>query len=223
MPGDHLTPSESAILVVLMAEAREMSNTELKERYGVDIRKPARDKLNKLGYLESSQSGRTWLHQLADGGWAHVQDGLDLSAARPRIIGGALSALLVNLRDRVAPRDDYGSFGELFARSELRATAGSGEPRADRRTAQPEALRARVRDAYAALATEPGDWISLTRLRPLFPDVAAADLDDALRALEREPDVNIVPESNAKTLTDADDRAAIRIGGQDKHLLAIGV
>jgi hypothetical protein len=41
--------------------------------------------------------------------------------------------------------------------------------------------------------------------------------------LEREPDVNIVPESNQKALTDAERTAAVRIGGQDKHFLAIGV
>jgi hypothetical protein len=35
-------------------------------------------------------------------------------------------------------------------------------------------------------------------------------------------DVNLVPESNQKILSDLDRRSAVRIGGQDKHLLSIG-
>ena len=63
------------------------------------------------------------------------------------------------------------------------------------------------------------------------PDAAAAVprrrphevVDDALRRLSRDAGVNIVPESNQKMLTDADRRAALHLGGQDTHLLAIGV
>jgi hypothetical protein len=80
-----------------------------------------------------------------------------------------------------------------------------------------------VRNAYAALAAEPGAWVALARLRPFFGDVPRADLDEALRRLNRAADVNIVPESNQKILTAVDIAAAIEIGGQDKHLLAIGV
>ncbi|KXK58915.1 hypothetical protein AWW66_27120 [Micromonospora rosaria] len=215
MPGDDLTPSESAILVALMAVAREISNTELKERYHIDVRKGYRDKLNRLRYVESRKSGRTYLHQLADRGWARVEQDLPLDARGARALGGALTLLLANLRDRIAPRDDYRSFGELFALTDLRATAPP--------TSGPQVLRTRLRQAYAALATGPGEWVGLTRLRPFFGDVDVDDLDEALRRLEREPDVNIVPESNQKMLTPQDVAAAVRIGGQDKHLLAIGV
>ena len=48
-------------------------------------------------------------------------------------------------------------------------------------------------------------------------------LDAALRALERAPDVNVVPESNQKALFAEDQQAAVIIGGQRKHFLAIGV
>ncbi|WP_420116825.1 hypothetical protein [Micromonospora sp.] len=215
MPGDDLTPSESAILVVLMAEAREVPNTELRKRYGVDVRKSYRDKLNRLGYLDSRREGNTFLHQLADQGWVRVQEDLNFQSAQGRILGGALTALQVNLRDRVMARSDYRTFGEMFALTDLRA----GTPQPDLR----RALGLRVRHAYAALTAEPGAWVSLTRLRPFFADVDPADLDEALRDLEREPDVDIVPESNQKALTTADVAAALRLGGQDKHLLAIGV
>ncbi|MGX4652772.1 hypothetical protein ACWCHM_03695 [Micromonospora sp. SCSIO 07396] len=215
MPGDDLTPSEAAILFVLMAEAREVLNTELKERYGVDVRKDYRDKLNRLGYIDSHPKGRTFQHQLADEGWVRVQEDLNFQSSVGRILGGALTALQVNLRDRVMARSDYRTFGEMFALTDVRA----GTPQPDQR----RTLALRVRHAYAALAAEPGAWVSLTRLRPFFGDVSTADLDEALRDLEREPDVDIVPEENQKLLTSADVAAALRLGGQDKHLLAIGV
>src|SRR5687768_1122538 len=64
MAGDDLTPSEGAILMVLMVEAREVLNTELKERYGLDVRKEQRDKLARLHYVSSRRSGRTVAMQL---------------------------------------------------------------------------------------------------------------------------------------------------------------
>ncbi|WP_434741210.1 hypothetical protein [Micromonospora sp. SH-82] len=216
MSGDDLTPSESAILIALMAVAREISTTELRDTYRVDIRKGHRDKLNRLRYVESRKQARTHLHQLADGGWARVERDLDFDARGARALGGALTLLLTHLRDRVAPRDDYRSFSEMFAHSDLRVPATASP---DRR----QELRTRLRGAYSALAASAGDWVSLTRIRPFFGDVETAVLDEALRQLERESDVTIVPESNQKMLTPDDVAAAVRIGGQDKHLVAIGV
>jgi hypothetical protein len=200
--ADDLTPSESALLIVLMSEAREIPNAELKDRYHIDLKKPSREKLNRLRLIESRSEGRTFVHELADAGWVAVQKDLDFDSPRARALGSALAVLHGNLRDRVLQRTEFVSFGELFARPDLDA---------------------RIRSAYALLAVEPKAWVSLTRLRAAFTDVARTDLDAALRKLERASDVNIVPESNRKTLTAEDQAAALRIGGQDKHLLAIGV
>jgi hypothetical protein len=98
----------------------------------------------------------------------------------------------------------------MFSRSDLAASA-------------PQNLDLRLRNAYAALASEPRAWVALSRLLPFFGDVPRAEIDDALRSLSRASDVNLVPENNQKSLTEADRAAAVTIGGQDKHLLAIGV
>ncbi|GGM14672.1 MULTISPECIES: hypothetical protein [Micromonospora] len=215
MPGDDLTPSESAILIVLMAEARELSNPELRQRYGIDVSRPTRDKLNRLGYVDSRQGARrTWLHQLADEGWVRVERDLDFTSPRARALGGALVALHTVLRDRIMPRADSRTLGELFTRSDLRAAPGGHD--------RQRVLRTRLRQAYAALAGEPGDLVGLATLRPFFADVERAELDEALRALAREPNVIVVPESNQKMLTADQSAAALHVGGQDKHLLAIG-
>lgn len=211
MAEDNLTPSENAILLVLMAEARSMLNTELISRYGIDVVKKFRDKLNRLQLVHSERSGRTYVHELDDKGWTRVHEDLDVSSPKARAIGGALAALQLNLRDRVLPRTEYHNLAEMFSRTDI----APPEPRTS--------LEVRLRNAYAALATEPRAWVALARLRPFFGDVPRDEVDGALRRLTQAPDVNLVPEDNQKTLTEADRAAAIHLGGQDKHLLKIEV
>jgi hypothetical protein len=148
---------------------------------------------------------------LDDKGWTRVQEDLDVSSPRARAIGGALAALHLNLRDRVLPRTGYHNLTELFSRVDI----APPEP--------PTNLEVRLRNAYAALASEQRAWVALARLRPFFGDVPRTDLDEALRRLSQAPDVNLVPEDNQKSLTEADRAAAIQLGGQHRHLLAIGV
>ncbi|MER6830800.1 hypothetical protein ABT352_32740 [Streptosporangium sp. NPDC000563] len=98
------------------------------------------------------------------------------------------------------------------------APAGGGTPEA----VTPEVVQARVRDAYQALAKEPGDWVSLTQLRDrLGADLPREQVDAALRRMNRMPDVNLVPDDNQKMLTREDRAAALHIGEQDKHLISI--
>jgi hypothetical protein len=82
------------------------------------------------------------------------------------------------------------------------------------------ALTGRIRAAVANLAG-PGEWVSLTRLRPLLGDTPRADVDAALRELGRAPNANLVPENNQKSLSAADRAAALHRGGQDVHLIAM--
>ncbi|MEU8242058.1 hypothetical protein AB0C07_27715 [Actinoplanes missouriensis] len=215
MAGDELTPSENAILIVLMAEAREVLNTELRETYGLDVRKPARDKLGRKGYAVSRKSGRTFALELGDKGWVHVQEQLNFRSNGATAQAAALSALLTGLRSRVLERSGCTSFAELFARTDVRGLASPPD--------QDQVLRTRIVNAYDALTDEPGGWVSLTRLRRFFGDVPRAGLDEALRRVSREPGVTLAPQSNQKVLTDADHAAALHIGGQDKHVLSIGV
>ncbi|GAB3056232.1 hypothetical protein [Micromonospora schwarzwaldensis] len=213
MAGDELTASESAILVVLMAEAREVLNTELRDRYQLDVRKPQRDKLTRLHYIASRRSGSTYALQLDDKGWVRMQTDLDFTLRGASALGAALAALQTNLRERVLARSGCATLAELFALTDVRAPAAGPAG----------SMEARVVSAYRALADEPGAWVSLRRLRPFFADVPREHLDESLRRLSRSDGVTIAPESNQKTLTEADIAAALRLGGQENHLLAIGV
>lgn len=213
MAGDELTPTETAILVVLMAEAREVLNTDLRDNYGITVESDQRAKLTRLNYISSRKSGRTTALVLEGDGWLRAQKDFDFRTRGTKAHNAALGAVLSNLRDRVMARSGYASFSELFAQSDMRA-----EP-----SVPPVDLRPRIRATYAALAAEPRDWVSLRRLRPFFSDVPRPELDVALTELSRESDVNFVPENNQRMLTEADHEASLHLGGQDKHLLAVGV
>jgi excisionase family DNA binding protein len=81
----------------------------------------------------------------------------------------------------------------------------------------------RIRAAYNVVTDfTPGTWVDLTSIRLYVQDLPREEQDAALRRLERCPDVNLVPESNQKTLTPARRTAAVEIGFQDKHLIWIG-
>lgn len=79
-----------------------------------------------------------------------------------------------------------------------------------------------VRAAYQSLASEQGAWVSLARLRDALPGMSRQEQDRAIKSLyDNSEDVNIVPENNQKSLTQAQRDAALRFGGQDKHLISI--
>jgi hypothetical protein len=216
---DSLTASESALLILLMTEAREIPNIELVKDFGVELKKPSRDKLNRLGYLESRQEGRSFVHALGDKGWALMEGDLHFPRSTPRVLGAALSAFHAAMRDRVLPRTQFQTFSEAFALgTTVPAQRAEPQPSVDKGD-----LGERIRNVYASLAGESGAWVSLAGLRPHFADVPRDDLDEALKRLSREDGVHLAPEDNQKTLTAAEIDAAVRSGGQDKHLLAIGV
>lgn len=210
MADDDMTASDGAILLVLMAEAREVLNTELTKLYGLDVRKEQREKLYDLKYIARRRSGRTYALQLADKGWLRVQDDLDFKLRGAGALSSALTALHATLRGRIVARAGCANLVELFASADLRAPTK-------------QELRPRIISAYEALAEQPKAWVNLRRLRPFFADVPRDYLDEALHRLIEEDDVNVAPESNRRLLTKADTEAALLVGGQENHLLAIGV
>lgn len=78
----------------------------------------------------------------------------------------------------------------------------------------------RIRQTAAALANSAG-WASLALLRAMLADIPRNELDATLRAMSRSQSANLVPGANQKTLTDADHAAALRIGMDLCHYIAI--
>ncbi|MEV7229946.1 MULTISPECIES: hypothetical protein [Polymorphospora] len=222
MTDEKLSLPEKAVMITLMAEAREVSNPELKQRYGLTLDGRSRTRLNDLRYVSSRRHGRAFAHLLEERGWAwcvgHL--GADLPP-RSGSAAGALYAVLANLPRHL---DRAGlSLADVFHRAEdVPAPAPAGSVPVPRTAPAAGDTEARIRAAYADLADAPGAWVSLARIRAGVDDLPRADVDRTLGRMYRLPDVHIVPESNQKSLSTADRAAAVIIGDQDKHLLAIG-
>lgn len=91
------------------------------------------------------------------------------------------------------------------------------------REPRPEITDQQIQDGILDTLNEAGDrWIPLRNIRAEwngYGDVTPARIDEAITVLFGSHRVRLIPEQNQKTLTDADREAALRIAGQDFHLL----
>lgn len=210
---EELTGAQQAVLLVLMAECRAVPNPEL-EKLGPRLDKDNRVMLNEKGLVESSRPGQSWVHELTDDGWATCRRIIG-SDTPPRSSGQgkALYTVLRGLSRYLSGADV--PLSEVFATP---PAAGSADTPASSPVADAEQL---VREAYTRLAQRPGGWVALVRLRAEIPQLAPTELDAVLRHMYRLPGVHLIPEENQKVLTGDDRSAAVAIGDQDKHLIAI--
>ena len=200
---------ERSVMIALMALNKETRNTELKRRYGLDLKKVAREKLNREGLLQSRSLGaKGFAHELTDAGWAWVVAELDAQAPpRAGSAGGALYALLNGLKVALDARGMV--IQELFE---------SIEPTAPRPTGS---LQDRIRQAYRNLASRPWDWVELRDLRAQLGDCPRREVDLEITRMFREKDVNLTLHEDRGRLTQADRDAALRLGVDDMHLISM--
>ena len=201
---------ERAVMIALMALNRETRNADLKERYRLDLKKAAREKLNGEGLVQSRWlPGRGFAHELTDAGWAWVVAELEAQKV-PRgagSAGGALYALLNGLKVALEARGMV--IQELFDQSEPVAPQ------------QPGSLRERIRQAYRSLASLPRDWVELRDLRAQLGDWPRREVDLELARMFREKEVNLTLHEDRGGLTQADRDAALRLGVEDMHLISM--
>src|SRR5436190_5652383 len=161
MPGkDALTPTESAILVVLLSENREIRNPDLKNVFGFELKKPSREKLNGLDYVRTTSEGGVMVHRLGDGAWDRFREPLNFDGARPRAFGAALGSLLAAVQ-RDLERNNR-SLAMAFAPELSKPVPQS----VDKPT-----LADRIREIYAATASSPRAWVSIADIRHKLSDV----------------------------------------------------
>jgi hypothetical protein len=195
-----LTAADYAFLILLQIENTTISNAAMQERYGVRLIGGSCARLRDAQLIETEKLGSMYHHTLKPAGTKVLTVPLKADAPKSeKEVWAALAAL------HTSRLDD-------------RKAAPAAEPEVDPRPAEDQ-----IRGAYAGLATERGAWVSLTRLRAALPGLPKDDIDKALVRLGKEPDVNLEPEANQKRLTAEDRRAAVRIGGEYRHLLAIGM
>jgi hypothetical protein len=206
---DRLGHKQTAAMLALMALAREVPNPELRTIVGFVLDGKERIGLNDQQLVTSRwivrNSRRCFAHELTERGWAWCEDELQSQEPAPHSsLGGALYVLLGGL-------DGY------LRRAKLRL-ADVFAPEVELTT---DEIEKRIRTAYGKLARSPRDWVGLVDLRPMLGDAPTRDVDAVLKELSRAGRVHLVPRSNRKLLTPADHDAAIRIGGEDNHLLSV--
>jgi len=198
-----LAVRERAALFLLLAEGRELSTAEVRELGGPDITGEVRRRLNELKLVASEKVGRGFRHEITDDGaaWCTTELGME-RPARGGVMAGAFYAVLRGLARTNIP------LAELF-------------PYRGAVTGPTETTEGQIRAAYARAVASPGGWLDLARLRSELPDLERAELDSELERLAATEGVHLEGESNQKALTDADRAAAVRFGGDDRHMIMI--
>jgi hypothetical protein len=208
---DDLTVRQRAVLFALLGEARQVANPELEQLIGVRLDGADRRQLNARKYVESTKVGRAYTHELSDAGWRWCAQEL---AAPP---GERASSL---------ERAHYKVFG-LFARHLDAAgltLADIAVPASDAPTsaaANAADLTAVIETGYRSLAATAGEFVSLRELRLRLTNRTRPDVDAALSTMFTAQRINLIPQSNQQALSDADREAALRVGGEYKHLISI--
>ncbi len=214
----NLKPSQKAFLMLLMAEAREVSNSELLERYGVSITGPDSRALvdAKLATKRKGAKGAL-VHELTDEGWAQCRR--ELGAEYVRGTGPAFPALhaLLGAVDRHLSRSGL-ALADMFTAS---TPPPVPQPVVKVKPVVKRGLEKRLRAAYDKLSDMPSAWVSLTDLRAELAGDSVEDVNHALMKMAVARTIVLVPEDNQKTLTAEDHAAAVHIGGEDKHLISI--
>jgi hypothetical protein len=224
-----LTGVETSTLLILMAEAGPVSNVSLKQDHHCDLKKPSREKLERLKLIEVDRGSGRLVLLLSEKGWAHCRAVCADGSPPPRSgsLGGALYAVLRRWeRYLTAQRLSLSEF--VTASNALTATEAApaeehapGESDAELAAVEPD-VEERLRAAYRMIAPRAGDLVSLADLRESVGELARAEVDAALRRLHRQRGVTLVPEANQKTLDGRTRAAAVVIGDQPKHAIAMG-
>ena len=215
MSRDDLTVRQRAVLFALLGEARQVANPELEQLIGVRLDGADRRLLNARKYVESAKVGRAYVHELSDAGWRWCAQELaaspgerasSLERAHYKVFGlfaRHLDAAGLTLADIAGPTPD----------TPASTAANAANSAAD--------LTAFIETGYRSLAASGGEFVSLRELRLRVADRARPDVDAALTTMFTAQRINLIPQSNQQALSDADREAALRVGGEYKHLISI--
>ncbi|WP_432925077.1 hypothetical protein ACQPZZ_31545 [Microbispora sp. CA-135349] len=127
MPEKPLSQRETAILLLLMAEAREFTNPELDEQFGLKIEKGEREHLHRLKLIDVGKRGQAFTYTLSEDGWATAaeifRNGVPRSSrlaarALEAVVRAMVSGLLRHMERTGSP------LAEIFGREEDLTPAG---------------------------------------------------------------------------------------------------
>jgi hypothetical protein len=206
--NDELGNEHISALFALMGAAREISNTELAELAGFRIDGAVRRTLNERRLVESTRQGgnKPYVHELTDAGWKRCE--AELAGGRltaTKALAGAFYMVLDGM-NRYLNREN-----KILADIFQPGNQSDPTPVTDTKIAA----------IYQRLADKQGDWVRLAELRPLLNGTNRAEVDQVLKAMSKAGRAHLAPDPDRKSLTAEDREAAIRLGGEDNHLLVV--
>ncbi|ALG06193.1 hypothetical protein [Kibdelosporangium phytohabitans] len=199
MPKGNYSNAARAALMALMLANRDVANTELTNDHKIRLGPADREALNDAGLLKTAMDTKPYVHRITDDGIDWCMN--DLVYGEPPSNSGPLARMSAELLRRLVRH--------LQRRGTLANAIRSGD------------LELFIRAVYFDLAVKPQEWIRLARIRPMLDGEDKSDVDKALLKMMKEGKAYLAPDSNRKVLTEADHEAAVSVGGEDKHLIAI--
>jgi hypothetical protein len=177
-----------------------------------------RAELLRVGFLELDKQKRGARLVLTDTAWAWASSDphIELLKSNSTIGAIALERLLRRLIPFLQARDI--SLGELFTET----IALREEPNAQNTVAVKEqsTVEERVERACRELnARKPDTAIRLTQLRAQLPEVPRSAVDAELGRLHAAGRIALYRDDNSAAVTSDDERAALSVGGEPRHLL----
>lgn len=193
-----MSPRQRAVLLVLLAEAREMTNAELHATAGVRLVGQDRLRLNRLGLVHSEKVGSALVHELTEAGaqWC-LREFTSPPPPRAGSLGGALYAVLAGLH---------------------RYLDSSGQLLSD--VFQPD-VADQITRTYTELTGGKPDQVRLLALRERLSHIPPDVFTLAITRLAEHDGVHVRAEADRKTLTEHDHAAAVMLGGTARHLLTV--
>lgn len=195
MAGSLGSPERTVLIALLLVDG-EVTTPELKQRQGVELRKETREKLNRAGLISSRTEKVPHRHRITDEGVSRCEEMLAAGTRPPQA-----TASLAVCYALLGPFASYFQFRGISLVDVLREK--------------------QIRGVYQELSVKPQDWVRLAKLRPELNGTDKKEIDRVLVEMTKTELVHLAPSSNRKALTEADHEAAVLIGNENKHLVAI--
>jgi hypothetical protein len=203
MPETQLKSGSRQALIALLLFGNAATNRQLKDAYKMaDITKESRDQLIEAKLIVVSRGERSaFIHRLTDKGRDRAIAELN---EEPPAGSGSGMALLYGMMNRLH---------QVMTTNGLKPDDVFPGPAVS--------LEEKIIAAYGNLKRREGELVSLARLRAALPTESRKELDRVLIELDRSRRIQLEPEMNRKNLTSEVQESAVRLGGEDKHLISM--
>jgi hypothetical protein len=187
------------------------STAKVKLAFGTyEPKKDEKDGLSEKGLITVTKVGRSQVWELTDAGWRSARE-LLAEPAPAKITNRTARVLWAIIRD----------FSAHMERNKIELADVYPDEPVDE--PEPESLGDRILASYRELSGDPANWVPLLALRERLDGVDRSEVDKSLVELHAAREIELIPESNQKTLSDDDREAAIWLGGEFRHLIGIEV